>query len=184
MNATLEAAIASAAVPLRSPLGTQDLNQLDATQTLQHLQADARRNAMLARTLPKGASKIPGSSASLQAAAAKGTPRQITIYLVPMTAGGTRTEAARILANITRTIPEDMLVHGKLLLVFLVCHSNPGLSRCIGPSASSLEPRLGERLLRKPCPVRFRLTFSSILLTYFKGAHLTSSLRQHRNSAA
>ncbi|KAJ6555509.1 hypothetical protein B0H10DRAFT_1967749 [Mycena sp. CBHHK59/15] len=67
--------------------GTQDQNRLDVdstTATVQELQADARRNAMLARTLQK--SKTPATcSASLQVAVAKGAPHQITIYLVPVT---------------------------------------------------------------------------------------------------
>ncbi|KAJ7460344.1 hypothetical protein B0H11DRAFT_2058208 [Mycena galericulata] len=76
--------IAGAALPPRNPLGTQDPNQVDpATKSLQDFQAESRRNARLARTLPKGASKTPGSSALLHAAVAKGAPRQIAVYLVP-----------------------------------------------------------------------------------------------------
>ena len=101
-----------------NPLGTQDTNRLDAdptTATVQELQADARRNAMQARTLQK--SKTPATgSVSLQVAVAKGAPRQITIYLVPMTPEGSRTEASKILANATRSFPEDMAMKGKFSL--------------------------------------------------------------------
>ncbi|KAJ7501191.1 kinase-like domain-containing protein, partial [Mycena galericulata] len=94
------------------PLGTQDQNRqpdIDAaTKTLQDLQAEARRNAMQARTLQKGGSKAPVGSASLQVAIAKGVSRQITVYLVPMTSSSTRTEASRILANASRSFPEDL----------------------------------------------------------------------------
>ncbi|KAJ7768664.1 hypothetical protein DFH07DRAFT_938396 [Mycena maculata] len=84
--------IAGVALPPRNNLGTQDPNQVDAaTKSLQDLQAESHRNAMLARTLPKGASKTPGSSALLHATVAKGAPRQITVYLVPMTTSGART---------------------------------------------------------------------------------------------
>ncbi|KAJ6600645.1 hypothetical protein B0H10DRAFT_1958769 [Mycena sp. CBHHK59/15] len=114
---------AVAALP-RNPLGTQDQNRLDVdstTATVQELQADARRNAMLARTLQK--SKTPTTcSASLQVAVAKGAPRQITIYLVPVTPEGTRTEAAKILANATRSFPEDMAM--KDVLAHLLRHWN------------------------------------------------------------
>ncbi|KAJ6602926.1 hypothetical protein B0H10DRAFT_1958066 [Mycena sp. CBHHK59/15] len=96
-------------LPPRDPLGMQDPNQADpSTKQLQGLQAEARRNAMMARTLQKGASKTPAVSASLQVATAKRTPRQITVYLVPITSGGTRTEVSRILANATRSFPDDM----------------------------------------------------------------------------
>ncbi|KAJ7660416.1 hypothetical protein DFH06DRAFT_1130305 [Mycena polygramma] len=101
--------IAAAAPPARDPPSTQGPNQTDpSTKQVQDLQAEARRNAMVARTLPKGASKAPGVSASLQAATAKGTPRQITVYLVPVTSGATRTDASRVLANTTRSFPEDI----------------------------------------------------------------------------
>ncbi|KAJ6617722.1 hypothetical protein B0H10DRAFT_2218262 [Mycena sp. CBHHK59/15] len=112
------------AVLPRNPLGTQDQNRLDVdstTATVQELQADARRNAMLARTLQK--SKTPATcSASLQVAVAKGAPHQITIYLVPVTPEGTRTEAAKILANATRSFPEDMAM--KDVLAHLLRHWN------------------------------------------------------------
>ncbi|KAJ7439539.1 kinase-like domain-containing protein [Mycena galericulata] len=115
--------IAGAALPPRNPLGTQDPNQVDAaTKSLQDLQAESRRNAMLARTLPKGASKTPGSSALLHAAVAKGAPRQIAVYLVPMTTSGVRTEASRILANATRSFPEDIPMTDAL--VHLLRHWN------------------------------------------------------------
>ncbi|KAJ7922638.1 hypothetical protein B0H13DRAFT_1865652 [Mycena leptocephala] len=98
--------------PARTPLATQDPNISEtdtATRSLQELQADARRNAMQARTLPKGGgARASTASSSLQVAVAKGALRQITIYLVPMTSKGTRTEASRILANATRSLPEDI----------------------------------------------------------------------------
>lgn len=83
------------------------------------MQAEALRNAMLARTLQKGRSKPPTGSASFQAAVAKGASRQI-VYLVPMTSGGARTEAFPILANATRSFPEDMAMTGKLTHYFHV----------------------------------------------------------------
>jgi hypothetical protein len=75
---------------------------------------------MVARTLQKGAQKPTTGSLSLQAAAAKGSARQITVYLVPMTSNGTRTDASRILANATRTFPEDILMNGKCSLLFQI----------------------------------------------------------------
>ncbi|KAJ6583713.1 hypothetical protein B0H10DRAFT_2234752 [Mycena sp. CBHHK59/15] len=48
--------------------------------------------------------------------------RQITIYLVPVTPEGTRTEAAKILANATRSFPEDMAM--KDVLAHLLRHWN------------------------------------------------------------
>lgn len=102
----------------RPALSTQDPNRPTGTdqmtRTVQELQADARRNAMIARTLPKGTAKSGAGSGSLQAAVAKGTPRQINVYLVPVVSTGTRTEASRILANATRAFPEDILMNGKL----------------------------------------------------------------------
>ncbi|KAJ7261621.1 kinase-like domain-containing protein [Mycena rebaudengoi] len=118
--------IAAAAVPPCDSLGTQDQNlhsETDSTtKTIQQLQAEARRHSMLARTLPKGASKSSAGSASLQAAVAKGALRNITIYLVPVTSNGTRTEASRMLANATRSFPEDMLMTEAL--VHLLRHWN------------------------------------------------------------
>ncbi|KAJ7762670.1 hypothetical protein B0H16DRAFT_1455696 [Mycena metata] len=67
-----------------------------------------RQNAVEARTLQKGGVKAPTGSGSLKVAAAKGVSRQIQIYLVPMTSTGTRTEAARILANATRKFPDTV----------------------------------------------------------------------------
>ena len=107
---------AAGAAPPHPTLGTQDQTRqsgTDATRTVQEFQADARRNAMLARTLPKGASKSSTGSASLLAAVAKGAPRQITIYIVPLTSTGSRTEASRILANATRAFPEDIPMTGE-----------------------------------------------------------------------
>ncbi|KAJ7145061.1 kinase-like domain-containing protein [Mycena crocata] len=103
----------AANLPRRNPLGTQNTNPVPegeiSLKDIQDLQANARRMAMQARTLPKGGAKAaPTGSPSLQAAAAKGIPRQINVYLVPMTSNGTRTEAARILANATRSFPEDI----------------------------------------------------------------------------
>lgn len=103
---------AAGAMPPRPTLGTHQ-SGTDATRTVQEFQADARRNAMLARTLPKGASKSSTGSASLLAAVAKGAPRQITIYIVPLTSTGSRTEASRILANATRAFPEDIPMTGE-----------------------------------------------------------------------
>ncbi|KAJ7105542.1 hypothetical protein C8R44DRAFT_886492 [Mycena epipterygia] len=104
--------LASAPVEPRLPLAVQDLNFPPAadptTKTLQDLQTQARRDAMAARTLHKSGSKALTGSGSLQAAVAKGTARQITLYLVPMTSSGSRTDATRILANATRSFPEDM----------------------------------------------------------------------------
>ncbi|KAJ7340570.1 hypothetical protein DFH08DRAFT_811787 [Mycena albidolilacea] len=101
----------TAAQPSRRPIGTYDPNQPDPEiKCLHELQAEACRNAMQARTLQKGGSKGSSGSLSLQAAAAKGASRQITVYLVPMTSTGTRTEASQILANVTRSFPEDVLM--------------------------------------------------------------------------
>jgi hypothetical protein len=83
------------------------------TRSLQELQAEHRRNAMQARTLQKAAFKQTAGSGSLQVAVAKGASRQITVYLAPMTSSGTRTEASRILANATRSFPENMPMTGK-----------------------------------------------------------------------
>ncbi|KAJ7501391.1 hypothetical protein B0H11DRAFT_2224753 [Mycena galericulata] len=129
-------------MPPRNPLGTQDPNQVDAA-TKSLLQAGSRRNAMLARTLPKGASKTPGSSALLHAVVAKGAPRQIAVYLVPMTTSGARTEASRILANATRSFPEDIPMTDAL--VHLLRHRNldwekdcsESLTRSTSPFVSS-----------------------------------------------
>lgn len=85
---------------------------MTARTALQDAQVNARRDAMLARTLPKGTAKSGASSGSLQVAVAKGAPRQITVYLVPLTSSGTRTEASRILANATRAFPEDISMNG------------------------------------------------------------------------
>jgi hypothetical protein len=116
--------IAGAVLPLATPLGEKDTNRPPAidptTKTIQELQAEARRNAMTARTLQKSASKQSAGSGSLQVAAAKGVSRQIAVYLVPMTSTGTRTEASRILANATRLFPEDMLMAGRFN--FLLIH--------------------------------------------------------------
>ncbi|KAJ7183810.1 kinase-like domain-containing protein [Mycena filopes] len=103
----------AADLPPRNPSGAQSANPAlegdVSLKTIQDIQANARRLAMQARTLPKGGAKAaPTGSPSLQAAAAKGVPRQINVYLVPMTSNGTRTEAARILANATRSFPEDI----------------------------------------------------------------------------
>jgi hypothetical protein len=68
---------------------------------------------MAARTLQKGAQKPTTGSPALQVAIAKGTFRQITVYLVPATSNGNRTDASRILANATRTFPEDTPMNGK-----------------------------------------------------------------------
>ncbi|KAJ7785382.1 hypothetical protein B0H14DRAFT_2630596 [Mycena olivaceomarginata] len=102
---------AAGAMPPHPTLGTYQ-SGTDATRTVQEFQADARRNAMLARTLPKGTSKSSTGSASLLAAVAKGAPRQITIYIVPLTSTGSRTEASRILANATQAFPEDIPMTG------------------------------------------------------------------------
>ncbi|KAJ7236693.1 hypothetical protein C8J57DRAFT_1529988 [Mycena rebaudengoi] len=118
--------IAGAVLPLATPLGEKDTNRPPAidptTKTIQELQAEARRNAMTARTLQKSASKQSAGSGSLQVAAAKGVSRQIAVYLVPMTSTGTRTEASRILANATRLFPEDMLMAD--VLTHLLHHWN------------------------------------------------------------
>ncbi|KAJ7239532.1 kinase-like domain-containing protein [Mycena rebaudengoi] len=98
------------------------LQSIPTTKTIQELQAEARRNAMTARTLQKSASKQSAGSGSLQVAAAKGVSRQIAVYLVPMTSTGTRTEASRILANATRLFPEDMLMAD--VLTHLLRHWN------------------------------------------------------------
>jgi hypothetical protein len=96
------------AEPSRTPLGTYDPNQPDPEiKRLHELQAEARRNAMQARTLQKGGSRV--------LPAPKGTSRQITVYLVPMTSTGIHTEASRILANATRSFPEDVLMTGRLI---------------------------------------------------------------------
>jgi hypothetical protein len=106
----------TAAEPSRTPLGTYDSNQPDPEiKRLHELQAEARRNAMQARTLQRGGYKGSSGSLSLQAAAAKGTSRQITVYLVPMTSTGTCTEASQILSNATRSFPEDVLMTGRLI---------------------------------------------------------------------
>jgi hypothetical protein len=106
-----------AAPPPRNPLGAQDQNCPPGTdpltRSLEQIQAETRRNAMAARTLQKGLQKPTTGSPSLQAAVAKGAPRQITVYLVPITSNGTRTDASRILANATRTFPEDIQMNGK-----------------------------------------------------------------------
>ncbi|KAJ6611721.1 kinase-like domain-containing protein, partial [Mycena sp. CBHHK59/15] len=108
----------SAAPPLRNPLGAQDQNcppRTDPlTRSLQEIQAETCCNAMVARTLQKGVQKPTTGSPSLQAAVAKGAPRQITVYLVPMTSNGTRTDTSRILANATRTFPEDIPMNDAL----------------------------------------------------------------------
>ena len=65
------------------------------------------------RRVHKGLLRSP----SLQVAVAKGAPRQSTIYLVP-TSNGTRTDTSRILANATRTFPEDIPMNGKLSFRF------------------------------------------------------------------
>ncbi|KAJ7474554.1 kinase-like domain-containing protein [Mycena galericulata] len=90
----------------RPPLAPQDENVDQSAKSVQQLQAENRRNAMAARMLLKAPSKTPGN-ASLQVAAAKGTSRQITVYLVPMSSNGARTEAAKILVNASRGFPED-----------------------------------------------------------------------------
>jgi hypothetical protein len=109
---------------LSNPLDAQDQNLPSGTghltRSLQEIQAETRRNAMVARTLKKGAQKPTTGSLSLQAAVAKGSARQITVYLVPMTSNGTRTDASRILANATRTFPEDILMNGKCSLLFQI----------------------------------------------------------------
>ncbi|KAJ7658238.1 hypothetical protein DFH06DRAFT_1327527 [Mycena polygramma] len=102
-------------ITLKDPQRAESMkNQPSGTdtsmRTLQEIQAETRRNAMAARTLSKGGPKLTTGS---QAAAAKGVPRQITLYLVPMTSNGTRTDASRILANATRTFPEDIAMTGK-----------------------------------------------------------------------
>ncbi|KAJ7768617.1 kinase-like domain-containing protein [Mycena maculata] len=115
--------IGAATPPPRNPLGTQDPNADSSIKSIQELQAEARRNAMQARTLQKGGSKAPAAgSASLQAAMAKGASRQITIYLVPMASNGARTEASRILANASRAFPEDMTMIDAL--AYLLRHWN------------------------------------------------------------
>ncbi|KAJ6617370.1 hypothetical protein B0H10DRAFT_1878500 [Mycena sp. CBHHK59/15] len=112
--------------PPRNPLGAQDQNRPPETdpltRNLQEIQAETRRNAMAARTLQKAAQKPTTGSLSLHAAVAKGAPRQITIYLVPMTSNGTRTDTSRILANATRTFPEDIPMNDAL--THLLCHWN------------------------------------------------------------
>ncbi|KAJ6560014.1 hypothetical protein B0H19DRAFT_1234426 [Mycena capillaripes] len=83
--------IAATPAPPLNPLGTQNPNL--ATKSLQDIQAEARRDAMRARTLQNSGSRTPASSSSLQVAVAKGTSRQITVYLVPVTSSGSRTDA-------------------------------------------------------------------------------------------
>ncbi|KAJ7109627.1 kinase-like domain-containing protein [Mycena crocata] len=94
------------ATNLASPEPTADAT----TKTLQTLQAENCRNAMVARTLQKGTgSRTPApGSAPHQAGIAKGASRQITVYLVPMTSNGNRIEAPKILAGASRAFPEDM----------------------------------------------------------------------------
>ncbi|KAJ6510988.1 kinase-like domain-containing protein [Mycena sanguinolenta] len=96
---------------------------LDITsKTLQEHQADARQNAMLACTLHKCAQKpATTGSGSPQTGIARG-PRQISVYLVPIASTGMRTEASRILANATRSFPEDMLMTD--VMVQLLHHWN------------------------------------------------------------
>jgi hypothetical protein len=96
-------------VELPNKLSATDPN---TTVTIQELQAEMRQNAMQAQTLHKGGAKTSTGSGSLQIAVAKGAPRQITVYLVPMTSTGTRTDASRILPNATRAFPEDMPMAG------------------------------------------------------------------------
>lgn len=113
----------AANLPPRNPLGAQNTNHVPegeaSLKVIQDYQAEARRLAMLARTLPKGGAKAaPNGSPSLQTAAAKGVPRQINVYLVPMTSNGTRTEASRILANATRSFPEDIAMNGEFISAF------------------------------------------------------------------
>lgn len=116
-----------------NPLGTQDPNRSDAdstTKTLQELQAEARRNEMQARTLQKSGAKTPATgSASFQVAIVKGAPRQITVYLAPMTSNGSRTEASKILANATRAFLEDIAMTGKSRLTH--CYFRHDNSVCL-----------------------------------------------------
>ncbi|KAK7035081.1 kinase-like domain-containing protein [Favolaschia claudopus] len=95
------------------PLRTRDQNLPPATpdpdpstKSIERVQADARRAAMLARTLHKGSQK---SGSSVPVGTAKGVPRQISVYLAPATSAA-RTDASRMLSNATRSFPEDVLM--------------------------------------------------------------------------